>query len=334
MPRRAEPALVYSAAAIFAAAGVVGAIESLLPEGPEFSPAAGLSALAIAALLTLFGRRLPRWVVYAFGPVGAALVALAVATTRGYSDAAIIYCWPVIWVASFYGTRATVAIVAWVGIVHGVALAAMPDGMASADRWADVVVSVSVVAVVVRVLAARNERLVAQLSTEARVDPLTGLWNRRAFGERLDTESARAVREGTSLAVVMFDIDHFKRINDVHGHDVGDRVLKWVAETLMRETRGADITARVGGEEFLVVLPGTGVEGACEFAERVRAAIAGGGGPVELTISAGVAAGTVKTAEHGLVDAADRALYAAKRGGRNAVRVTPVEVGRSFSAPP
>ena len=192
---------------------------------------------------------------FLFAPAGVVLIGIAMATTEGYSDAAILYCWPILWVASFYGSRATASVIALVAVVHAAALWSLPGETTSFDRWADVVVSVIVAGVVVRALARRNRRLVQQLSTEARVDPLTGLWNRRAFAERLETESARAVREGTSLAVVAFDIDHFKRVNDEHGHEVGDRVLKWVAEVLAHETRGAEITARVGGEEFVVVLP-------------------------------------------------------------------------------
>lgn len=323
--RPTEPALAYSAAAICVAAGVIGGLESVLPGGPEFSAAPPLIALGLAALAATVGRRLPRRAMLAFGFVGAAVVAYAVGSTRGYSDAAIVYCWPVLWVASFYGKRATVAVVAWVGVVHAVALVELPEEATSVDRWVDVMVTVSVVGIVVRVLAGRNERLVEQLSTEARVDPLTQLRNRRAFDEQLAAETSRAVREQTPLAVVAFDIDHFKRVNDEHGHDVGDRVLQWVAETLALETRGADVSARVGGEEFVVLLPGTGVAGAQELAERVRRMVERGGGPVPITISAGVAAQTPRGPDHGLVEAADRALYRAKGEGRNAVRVAGSE---------
>ncbi|RKQ88047.1 diguanylate cyclase (GGDEF)-like protein [Solirubrobacter pauli] len=307
------------------AAGAIGALEELLPEGPEFSPWPALTALALAAIAITVGQGLPRSAFLAFGFVGATVVGVAVGTTRGYSDAAIVYCWPVLWVASFYGTRATAAVVGWVGVVHGAALLALADGAASPDRWVDVVVTVIVAGVVVRVLAARNERLVAQLSTEARVDPLTQLHNRRGFDERLTAETARAMRDQSSLAAAAFDIDHFKRVNDEHGHEVGDRVLQWVAKTLAHATRGADVTARVGGEEFVVLLPGTGIRGAQELAERVRVAVERGGGPVPITISAGVAAQVPRDADHDLVESADRALYRAKHDGRNAVRVADSE---------
>jgi diguanylate cyclase (GGDEF)-like protein len=323
--RRAEPALAYSAAAICAAAGVIGGIEALLPGGPDFSAFPTFVALGLALLAAIGGPRLPRNGVLVFGFVGAAVVGVAIGTTVGYADAAIIYCWPVLWVASFYGTRATIAVVVWVAVVHAAALVALPDETVSPDRWVDVTVTVIVLGIVVRVLAARNERLVAELSAEARVDALTQLRNRRGFDEQLELETARAVRENTPLAVVTLDIDHFKSVNDAHGHEVGDRVLQWVAKTLAIETRGADVSARVGGEEFVVLLPGTAVVGAQELAERVRRKIEGGGGPVPITVSAGVAAQTPSGPDHGLVEAADRALYRAKGDGRNAVRVAEAE---------
>jgi diguanylate cyclase (GGDEF)-like protein len=169
---------------------------------------------------------------------------------------------------------------------------------------------------VVRTLAARNQRLVGRLTAESRIDPLTGLLNRRGLDERFGAELARAAREERPLSVVAIDIDHFKRINDTHGHDAGDRALARLASTLSEQTRGADLTARVGGEEFLIVLPGTGAERAHEFAERLRVVV---DEHLPFTISAGVAAADEPTTAFALTEAADVALYAAKRGGRNRV---------------
>jgi diguanylate cyclase (GGDEF)-like protein len=269
------------------------------------------------------GPRLPRAALFGLGPLGAMLIALAVATTDGHSDAAILYCWPVLWVAYFYSTRATAAVVGWVAASHAVALFSMSAGMGNVDRWVDVVASITIAAVVVRALATRNERLLEQLTAEARIDPLTELLNRRGLAERFDHEIARALRAGTSLAVVALDLDHFKRINDTHGHDAGDRALAWVANRLAEQTRGADITARTGGEEFLVVLPGAGVESAYEFAERLRQGIAEHA-PFQLTISAGVAAAIAPNGAM-LAEAADQALYAAKRAGRNTTRTATAQ---------
>jgi diguanylate cyclase (GGDEF)-like protein len=202
-------------------------------------------------------------------------------------------------------------------------LLALPTG--NVDRWCDVMVTVAIVAAVARMLAARNERLVERLIAESRIDPLTGVLNRRGLAERFDVELARSLREERPLALVAIDIDHFKRVNDRHGHEAGDRALVWLASTLSEQTRGADITARTGGEEFLIVLPGADAESAYDFAERLRNVIAMRAiaeTPTPFTISAGVAATTSPTTVHALTEAADRALYEAKREGRNRVTLS------------
>ena len=126
---------------------------------------------------------------FALGPLGTALIALAVATTRGFSDAAILYSWPVLWVAYFFGTRRVGAVVVSVGLAHGAAMLADASGEGNVDRWLDVMVSTTMIAAVVQVLASRNRGLVTQLTAEARVDPLTGLLNRRGLAERLEVSS-------------------------------------------------------------------------------------------------------------------------------------------------
>ena len=131
----------------------------------------------------------------------------------------------------------------------------MPYQLVSMDRWIDVVASVTVVAAVVRYLAARNARLVQDLQEQARVDPLTGLLNRRGLEERMDIEVRRALRHESPMAVAIVDVDNFKQVNDEHGHEVGDRVLAWVGAVLARESRGVDVAARTGGDEFAVLLP-------------------------------------------------------------------------------
>jgi diguanylate cyclase (GGDEF)-like protein len=328
---RPEAPLIRSGAGIYAGAAAVGAIDAAIPGGPTFSLLPGIVALILVPLILLVGPRVSRAALTVIGPIGAVLIAYAVATSSGFSDAAILYSWPVLWVAYFYGTRETVAIVVSIGIAHATALLAMPAGAGNVDRWVDVMASVTIAAIVVRALATRNERLVGQLTAEARIDPLTELLNRRGLAERFDHELARSLRSRTSLAVVAIDIDHFKVINDTHGHEAGDRALTWVANRLAEQTRGADITARTGGEEFLVVLPGAGAESAYEFAERLRQGIAEHA-PFSLTISAGVAAAIAPSGTE-LVAAADQALFAAKRAGRNTTRTgTTGQVHRAGAA--
>ena len=165
----------------------------------------------------------------------------------------------------------------------------------------------------------------ARLHLEATTDALTGCVNRRRFMQMLDTECARVRRHGGALSLLMADIDHFKRINDTHGHAVGDLALKHLAAVAARLLRHEDVFARIGGEEFVFLLPQTTLNGALAFAERVRAAIqaeplAGAAGPIAFTVSIGAAtSGGAADSGSALLERADRALYAAKRSGRNRV---------------
>lgn len=156
-------------------------------------------------------------------------------------------------------------------------------------------------------------------------DGLTGLFNRRYFDERLESEHAFAARHRSALAVLLCDIDHFKKVNDVHGHQAGDAVLRAVATELRERVRTEDVVARFGGEELAVIARGIDVNGTRQFAERLRAIVANlhievEGKVIGVTVSIGVAhshAGPAVSRAEGLVAAADTALYAAKRAGRN-----------------
>jgi diguanylate cyclase (GGDEF)-like protein len=276
-------------------------------------------ALGVAALLFVRGSRLPTAVLAALGPLGAAMIAVAVATSPGPGDGALLYIWPVIWVAYFFGRTGTFLIVAWVAVVHAIALIELPEASSYLDRWFDVVVPIGVVGAVVQGLARRNEELLAAASAEARIDELTGLLNRRGFDERAPAEIARAERDDASIAAVTFDIDYFKRINDEWGHDAGDRVLERLGDVFREQSRETDITARMGGEEFTVLLWGSDREDAQNYAERVRHAFTSAElGVGRITISAGVACDAPPTLElDRLLHEADSALYAAKAGGRD-----------------
>jgi diguanylate cyclase (GGDEF)-like protein len=313
--------VAVSAAAIYSGAAFVGILESLVPGGEAFSVLPAAFALVISALTIVVGPRVPRRALAVLGPLGAAMVGAAIATTSGYSDSAVLYMWPAVWMAFFFGTWGTALIVAWIGVVHGAVLLSLPPAHASFDRWVDVVAAVLVVAAVVRTLAARNERLVDRLEGEARVDPLTGLLNRRGLDERMEAEISRAAREATPLGAVVFDIDHFKRVNDEHGHELGDRVLVWLGALLKVQARGVDVTARIGGEEFVVLLPRADLEAAHAFAERVRIAVAQH--ERGLTVSAGVASAVAPIDDQLLLAEADQALYVAKRSGRNRTVTSP-----------
>ena len=173
--------------------------------------------------------------------------------------------------------------------------------------------------------ALENARLHEAVELRAISDGLTGLANRAHCEERLVDEIARSERYETPLAVILADIDEFKAANDTHGHAFGDLVLQRFAAALGDVLRDIDISGRWGGEEFLIVLPGTTLEGAVEAAERIRTAFAAadftsGNKQVRMTASFGVAPFAPGTEADGLVGAADRALYAAKRRGKNRVK--------------
>ena len=167
-------------------------------------------------------------------------------------------------------------------------------------------------------LALRNAWLLEQVQRLAATDGLTKIANRRTFESTLEREIARATRSAEHVSLVMVDIDHFKSLNDTHGHQAGDEVLRNVAAALAIECRDFDTPARYGGEEFAIVLPGCGPEEALGIAERLRCAVAAAPSVVPITASAGVAtfpgqAGDADT----LVRAADDALYESKHAGRN-----------------
>jgi diguanylate cyclase (GGDEF)-like protein len=169
----------------------------------------------------------------------------------------------------------------------------------------------------------------AALAEEAREDALTGLNNRRAFTETLDGAFARLRRLKDPVVLLSLDIDHFKRINDSHGHDVGDEVLRSVAQTLRGSTREVDRVFRVGGEEFAVLVAETDALGAQVAAERIRAAIANhpvvtSQGSLQVTSSVGIALATTLMRKDELLKAADAALYRAKAQGRNQVVLSDV----------
>jgi len=173
-------------------------------------------------------------------------------------------------------------------------------------------------------LALSNLRLRESLRQQSIHDPLTGLYNRRHLEETLELELHRAARRNEALSVVMFDVDHFKRYNDLHGHDAGDTVLRALSDLVKRHIRAGDLAYRYGGEEFLLVQPGMGVADALKRAESLREAaanlmLAERGSPLgSVTISLGIASyPTHAQTGADLIKRADEALYHAKRGGRN-----------------
>ena len=168
-----------------------------------------------------------------------------------------------------------------------------------------------------------------QMRHFAEHDGLTGVWNHRIVLERLRGEVDRSRREGTPLSVILVDLDRFKEVNDTHGHQCGDAVLKEVAAILLRSVRSYDWVGRYGGEEFLLILPGTSLSNARTRAEQLRTVIQAerfmnGTAAIQLTASLGVASGF--PADHqDFINAAGSALYRAKSNGRNCVMATEIK---------
>ena len=181
-------------------------------------------------------------------------------------------------------------------------------------------------------LAARlrvAERILAlhkKLHTQATYDRLTGVWNRAAIMDSLETELERAARQSTRMGVIVADLDHFKQVNDTYGHPAGDMVLQEAARRMRLALRPYDRIGRYGGEEFLITVPGCTCSDAIALAERIRSAISAEpvkhqSGEIPMTVSLGVTIGGDRASEDAaaLIAAADEALYRAKKAGRNRV---------------
>lgn len=167
------------------------------------------------------------------------------------------------------------------------------------------------------------QQVIDGLVTVIAIDPLTGLGNRRRLDEELERQS-QLVKRAKFVSVLVADLDGFKRVNDSHGHDIGDSVLRQAAAVVRRTVRDSDIATRMGGEEFAIILPDTDIKVAAEVAERLRRAFIAeqfGDQISPLTVSIGVA--SLKCGEHPneCIKRADACLYAAKRSGRNRVVV-------------
>lgn len=181
----------------------------------------------------------------------------------------------------------------------------------------------------VGLLQACVSQLIADSERQARTDPLTSLMNRRAVLEQGERAFQRSRSGAAALSAIMADLDHFKRVNDEHGHQAGDAVLAGVATILQRSVRPGDLCARFGGEEFLLLLPETTLDEAQQLAERLRAKVEQTSpehcNGIACTASFGVAALGHETRLEQLISRADRAMYAAKHGGRNRVEVDAEE---------
>ena len=283
--------------------------------------------LALSVVLTLLGTAIavlpPNKALMQAGVITAVLtISGMLATADDFGTTPFFFLWPAVFAAYFASTRFLVVTLVTISVTLMAALVVSPIAWSvKVDIFIGTNLSVGMMAALVHYMRSRAERLHHQLELAAHTDALTGLLNRRAFDPELERQLRAACASGSKLSVVMFDLDHFKRFNDDHGHIVGDQALRRMASTLQEQCRQIDLVARFGGEEFVVVLPGVEAAGARSFAERVAWAL--GVEPIErtlrLTTSSGAA--TLDPDSHAetfvaLLTRADQALYAAKGAGR------------------
>src|SRR3954466_11120236 len=203
---------------------------------------------------------------------GNVLISLGVYFTQSTGSVyALLYVWVGFQAAYFLPRHHAVAHVSATGVTYAIALASVP-GADRGQRWLLMVGVTGVIALMVALLRERVDRLIARLADAARTDALTGLLNRRGFQELMEVETERALRSSRSLAILVGDLDHFKHLNDRYGHAAGDLALKRFAETASSASRRIDAVARIGGEEFALLLPDTEQHAAYLLAERLRRA--------------------------------------------------------------
>jgi diguanylate cyclase (GGDEF)-like protein/putative nucleotidyltransferase with HDIG domain len=286
-------------------------------------PIAVLGAMCVVfgVVLIAMPERLPERALPAMLAAGAVMASLGIAFSRdATSPYAFFYVWVAVEAFFFLGGSAALRLVGFIGVCYAAALLAVPSTAGDAVvRWLFTVGACLVSSVMAGVLQARAQVLLEEASEAARTDALTGLLNRRGFEETIALELARTTRSGAALSVVIVDLDHFKALNDRFGHQAGDVALQRLATLCRDGKRVVDSAARIGGEEFALVLPYTDANGAYLVAERLRRLIHDrASDETMLTASFGIAAYPEHgTDEDALLRAADQALYVAKQLGRD-----------------
>jgi diguanylate cyclase (GGDEF)-like protein len=322
------------AATLFLIGAVMTVLGILLPHSPQADLGGFWAMAAGTALVSLLlfrqSRRLPAGFYEALMLLASLTVTLSVyfnGERHGGSSAGnqVLYVWIALYCGYFFTTAVMTVQLAAIAALYAGVLLTMDLGPVALTRWLITVGMVSAAAGIVHVLRQRNDELLKRLSQAARTDSLTGLMNRQGFDELLEPELARGRRTGQPIALILADIDRFKEINDRLGHAAGDAALRIVGETAHRTTRSTDTVARVGGDEFAMILPDTDAEGAFLFAERVREAIMSQQAEdAPLTMSLGIAEfDSDGLAPDVLTRSADRALYEAKKLGRNQTVMAP-----------
>jgi diguanylate cyclase (GGDEF)-like protein len=319
--------------------GATLSLAALFMPGSPTADTTGLAAMvalsfATGAVLYFGAARLPAAAV-PIALVGGTFVITAGIYFDGHgpSPAGIYYVWLGVLAFYFLSRWQAALIIALMGAAYAAVLDTVPS-IQPQQRWLTTMGIAVIAGMLISFVRDRIEELVARLTDAARTDPLTGLLNRRALEELFEIELERSARTGRPLSVIVGDLDRFKIVNDRLGHQQGDQTLQALAAELGRWKRRIDMAARVGGEEFALLLPETDERGAFLVAERLRRATKRlfADGPFKLTISFGVAS----FPDHGedaetVLRAADQALYAAKNMGRDRSVIYSAEVSRMLS---
>jgi diguanylate cyclase (GGDEF)-like protein len=265
----------------------------------------------------------PEYLLFAAWAGSQIMIELAVALTGGpRSPAMAWFAIPIVTLSARFPTRGVILGLG-VTVVLMVAVAFGVDAQAVIDSPPLLIMPLALT-IAVAILSTALMRSDVVHRSEAVIDQLTGMLNRNSLNDRTFELAQQSERTGHPIGLIVGDLDHFKNVNDTHGHATGDAVLQDVAYLLRKQLRAFDLAYRIGGEEFLVLLPGSDVEQTAEMAERLRRGIEADtvGGGLRVTMSFGVAASRRDTAFDfkAICAEADAALYEAKRGGRNAVR--------------
>jgi diguanylate cyclase (GGDEF)-like protein len=321
MERRMRP---YRAATFAILAVALAALGPQIGWGWLAPLAAGFCGFAVADRFMSASRRPGLWIAGAWGALPLLLAAAVVATGGPASPAPMLFALPAVTLGARFEPRGmAIGTVYILGLLVASTVGVDPAGASEHSQSLVAAAALVLSTVILSGALVESDRAHRRRST---LDPLTGLFNRNALEQRLGELDGQPTSEaeGLSHALLLCDLDHFKRVNDQLGHAAGDAVLQDVAYTMRATLRAGDSIYRVGGEEILVVLPGAGEAGAVEIAERLRSEVrdrrpVG----VAVTLSIGVAVsgpGPVDTDE--LVSCADAALYSAKAGGRDRVAVS------------
>lgn len=282
-------------------------------------------SLILGATCLVGYRQLPDWFFVLTAGAAIGLVSLAAAAARTGSEAVFAPLFAIVVLATMMLLRGrpAAALTLLAALSFGV-LMFTRNNRNDFELLLTTTAMIAAFAGVIGTLRTRGTAIHGELSNEAMTDQLTGIPNRRSFDERLELERERTRRSQSQVGLIICDLDHFKQVNDQHGHDVGDQVLRLFAASLVESVREIDLPARVGGEEFAIILPDATITEARTAASRIQEDLAENVSrePISATASFGVAsAGPDERELDRLYKRADRAMYEAKRAGRNCIAI-------------